>query len=268
MASDYCTRAQLRSYLGLKTAATEDDELLDALITRSSRAIDRYTRRWFYELTDTREYDDPPGKYVLFLDADLLSLTTLTIDGSETTNYKLRPHNRTPYQWVEITYGSGDRFVWTNTPQDSVSVEGEWGWHDDYGNAWVTSGDTVQNTTEITAAGTTLEVADGANFAVRQTLKIADEQLLVTAISSQNLTVTRGINGTTAAVHANGTAISIYEPPADIVEQTVRMAAWYYRRKDTMFGETATPSLGVVQKPLAIPPDVKATLDTYKRRRV
>jgi hypothetical protein len=264
MASDYCDRTQLKAYLDMGTTAHSDDGLLDSLIRRASRGIDRFCRRWFYEWTDTREFDYP-GRTKLYLDADLLGCTTLTIDGTANTDYKLRPQNVDAKQWIEMTYGSGSTFEWSDTPQDAITVLGEWGWHDDYANAWGSSGDTVQNTTEITAAGTALTVNDGANFAVRQTLKIESEQLLVTAVSGANLTVTRGINGTTAATHANATAISIYRPPYDIVHLAIRLAGWYYKQKDAPFGRTATPALGIVESPVAMPVDIQEALKQYRK---
>jgi len=143
-----------------------------------------------------------------------------------------------------------------------------WGWHDDYTNAWASSGDTVQNTTQISASGTTLTVTSGGNFAVRQTLKIESEQVLVTVISSNDLTVTRALNGTTGATHANGTAISIYQPPFDIQHIAIRMAAWFYRQKDAAFSRTATPALGIVVDPAVLPPDITAQLKRFRRVRV
>ena len=270
MASDYCTRAQLRSYLGLDAPkAKGDDSLLDDLIQRASRAIDTHTRRWFYEKLDTREYDYP-GRQRLWLDADLLSLTTLTIDGTANTDYKLRPQNVDAKQWIEMTYGTGSVFEWSDTPQDAVTVLGLWGYHDDYANAWTTSGDTVQNVTQISASGTALTVTAAETFSERQTIKIGTEQLLITArnITTEVLTVTRGVNGTTAAAHANATAITIWRPCADIEHIAIRLAGWYYRQKDAPYSRTANPAMGVVVEPAEIPPDVAKQLNGYKRRRI
>ena len=267
MAGDYCTREQLKAYLDLAATATGDDSLLDSLIRRASRAIDTYTRRWFYERTDTREYDYP-GRQRLYLDADLLGCTTLTIDGTANTDYKLRPQNVDAKQWIEMTYGSGSVFEWSDTPQDAITVLGEWGYHDDYANAWESSGDTVQNVTEITAAGTLLTVTDGSHFAIRQTLKIGSEQVLVTAISSSSLTVKRAFNGTTAAAHANATAITIWRPCADIEHIAIRLAGWFYRQKDAPYSRTANPAMGVIVDPSAMPPDIAAALSRFKRRRI
>ena len=44
----------------------------------------------------------------------------------------------------------------------------------------------------------------------------------------RTLTVVRAVNGTTAASHANGIAIAIYVPPADIVALCKALAVAYY----------------------------------------
>lgn len=55
---------------------------------------------------------------------------------------------------------------------------------------------------------TTVTVTDGAVFPATGDFRLAvdDELMLVTARSTNDLTVTRGIEGTTAAAHSNGAA--------------------------------------------------------------
>jgi len=270
MASDYCDRTQVKAYLGLGATAYGDDDLLDAMIERASRIIDQMTRRWFYARTETRYFDHPRSTWELMLDADLLACTTLTVDSSavDAANYYLYPVNIYPKQWIELHKGAAVSFLWTDTPQRSISIAGVWGYHDDYANAWEGSGDTVQNTTEISASGTTLTVVDGGNFAVRQTLLCESEQVLVTGISGNNLTVKRGHNGTTAAAHANGKALSIWRPPYDVQHIAIRLAAWLYQQKDAPFQRTANPQMGVVVVPAALPEDIALQIGAYRRGRV
>jgi hypothetical protein len=265
MASDYCTRAQLRSFLDLEADAVTDDTLLDAMVTRASRAIDRFTGRWFYELSATRDYDHPGNSAILFLKEDLLSLTTLTIDGSVTTNYVVYPLNTSVKGWIEAKKGTGTIFHWTNTPQEAVAIAGLWGWHNDYGNAWGAL-DTVQDD-PLASSATVITVADAHKFAVRQTIKMGDEQCLITRVDKNNeeLTVSRAHNGTTAAEHVQTTAISGWIPPADIVHQCARLASWYYDQKDAPFGRQANLHMGISVEPLKIPHDVEAALLPYRR---
>ena len=66
------------------------------------------------------------------------------------------------------------------------------------------SGTNVNEGAEFSNSDTTLTVQDGTQFAVNNVIKIDNEKMLVTAISTHNLTVTRGYAGTTAAAHDDG----------------------------------------------------------------
>ncbi len=68
------------------------------------------------------------------------------------------------------------------------------------------------------AADTSLVVVDAGVFPPENefTVRIASEIALVTAVSSNTLTATRGAFGTTAAIHSPGAAV-IHLVPADII---------------------------------------------------
>jgi hypothetical protein len=271
MASYYCTLAQLQAYnsvTGITVAA--DDSFLVDVIKRASRAIERICRRSFYPTTATKKFDHPDNVQWMSFGADLLSCTSLTVDGTviPSTEYYLKPSNAKAYQWIELKKGSGYYFEWTDTDQESVSIAGIWGWHDNYAEAYEASGQTVQNATQISASGTTLTVTSATNFSVMQTIKVEDELMLITAISTVNLTVTRGLNGTTAAAHLNGVAISIYRPPLDIEHACVRLSTWYYRQREAPFDRTAQGELGMIVIPVSIPTDVDAMLKPYQRMEI
>jgi hypothetical protein len=56
--------------------------------------------------------------------------------------------------------------------------------------------------------------------------------------------------------------------PSDIVQATVRMAAYLYRQKDTgTFDVTAIPGSGVIEVPQGMPRDVVKMLEPYRRLR-
>lgn len=77
----------------------------------------------------------------------------------------------------------------------------------------VTSDNFRPTTTTINEGGTysnsdvTLTVTDGSSFQVGDEIEIESEALLVTAVSGNDLTVTRGYAGTSAATHADGTTV-------------------------------------------------------------
>ncbi|MCH8897292.1 MAG: hypothetical protein IIC33_03250 [Chloroflexi bacterium] len=77
-------------------------------------------------------------------------------------------------------------------------------------------------------------VTDGAKFSVGQSLLIESEQLYVTAITANDLTVERGINGTLAVVHPDGADVSLYRYPGSVLEACLLLASrlWLSRGSD------------------------------------
>ena len=73
----------------------------------------------------------------------------------------------------------------------------------------VDSTTTINEGATFTAADTTLTVLDGTQFTVGDTIYIDSEQASVTVIAVNDLTVTRGANGSTATTHADATPISL-----------------------------------------------------------
>ncbi|NQW22958.1 MAG: hypothetical protein HQ475_05880 [SAR202 cluster bacterium] len=62
---------------------------------------------------------------------------------------------------------------------------------------------------DFSSTDVTLTVASGAPFAVNDVIYLDNEQMTVTGIAGFDLTVTRGVNGTTAATHVDGLAVNI-----------------------------------------------------------
>ena len=90
---------------------------------------------------------------------------------------------------------------------------------------------------------TTLTVTDGSQIAAGSFIKVGNEEMLVTAISSNDLTVERGMLGTARANHESGTDVyEISTPWGDNVE-------WYYdENDDALFLRAASsPNTSVVE---------------------
>lgn len=86
--------------------------------------------------------------------------------------------------------------------------------YDGYKMSWLemavgADGDTVNGA--VLAAATTLVVDDGSKFRPGMSISVAgsDEVMIVTAVSGNNLTVTRGYGGTTAANIADNAVVTI-----------------------------------------------------------
>ena len=127
----YTTLAAVKRYLDIDS--DDDDVLLSELIDRAQDAIDDYTGRVFEAATETRYYESGAVKdRTLYLDRDLLSITTLTNgDSSSTaitsTDYWLVPRNDGP-PYYGIRLKSSVSTTWEFDVDYWVTVVGTWGW--------------------------------------------------------------------------------------------------------------------------------------------
>jgi len=274
----YATLSDTRRYLGLTAAQTGDDDLLLVLLAAASRLIDQYTGRRFYPARQTHAYPaGDPG--CLLLRDDLLGLHSLTNgDGSTipAAAYHLAPSGA-PVSAAVLLDRTQAAFTHDGDPIDAIEVDGTWGYHPAWPDAWIASGDSVQDD-PLASSATALTVDDadaptitgyGTRFAVGQIVRIEDEYLHVLAIntSTNTLTVARGVNGTTAASHAQATTIDVYAPPADIQQVCLRVVSWLYKQKDAGFVQAAGSLRGQIAIPPALPDDVQQILAPYVRVR-
>ena len=280
----YITIEQLKTYLAIDD--TGDDNLLKQFCVKASRLFDGYCHRRFYPTVATYNFDyqDP---FTLVLDEDLLAVTTLTTSndsgsGSAITSaqYNLTRgggHNRSPYTTIEIDQSTTANFSFYTTPRKSQQVIGTWGFHDDWSNAWIDSGDTVQDGSGINSSVTAVTVANpnGADvngitprLTPQQLIKVNSEYMHVVKISGAALTVKRGVNGSTAASHSNGDTISVYQPMWDVVAAMEVLASYQYRRRTGVGTDADRPlatSDGVLILPSRLPDEVKSLLKRYRR---
>ena len=126
----YTSLINLKDYLGISVATTEDDPLLTDLLTRAEGIIDAYTGRHFEAETATKYFtiDDIDGQNLYLWGYDLLSVTKLTNgDGVEIAagSYKLFPRNDDP-KWI-IRLNEDKAWNFTNGDSE-ISVAGTWGY--------------------------------------------------------------------------------------------------------------------------------------------
>lgn len=227
---------------------------------------------------------------VLKLDDDLLEVVTLTTSNGDTTiaaaDQLLRTgnaRNQTPYDRIVLkSDGTTTLFTFSGTPQDANLVTAFWGYHEDWENAWAEV-DTVQDD-PLTSSATTVTVADvdgedenglTPRFRAQQLVRFGTgtsaEYSFINAVNVEvdTFTARRGVNGTTAAQQAQGTAIFVFRPMEDIVLAMLVLATYSYRRKETI-GKTEdrgmASSTGVLLLPPKLPEDVTRTLETYTAR--
>jgi hypothetical protein len=217
--------------------AGDDDELFQLLLSVSDW-VDHYCNRHFYPRTDTLVFDGRGT--VQLLVPDLISITSLKEDGNAdltfnetwaTSDYWSQPNNAAPTQHWGGPYtalkarAEGDKADGFVTGEQNFQIIGVWG----YGQYSEDSGTDLDDASMDTTK-TTVAVDDGTQFEIGQTALIGTEQMLVTGISSNNLTVTRALNGSTAAAHADNSDINILRWPASVERAALVQTARIWTR--------------------------------------
>ena len=191
-----------------------NDAVLELLLKGASEYIENETQRHFTPYIQTRYFDvpgtDEVDPRVLEMDDDLLEVLSITNGDGVTipsTEYTLRPRNQSPYQHVRLTDNS--TFYWASDgagdTHDVIAVSGIWGYHNRYASAWQLGSTAAE---AMDASETAYTVANGNSFRVGSLIRFDNELGYVSSISTNDLTTTRGENGSTAAAHE--TSINIY----------------------------------------------------------
>ena len=146
----------------------------------------------------------------------------------------MRPYNSSPKFEITLTEETTKSF---GAGQQVLSIAGKWGWNED------TSPDTTTLNGAISSTSATSVILTSAtNFSVGNTILIGTEQMYIRAISSNTLTVTRGVNGTTAATHLDSVSVSRYVYPSLVRETCLDIARVLYR--DHNLGNVESLSVG------------------------
>ena len=230
------TKLKDASLLDNPAGGTGADRALLSLLLAASEAVDRHCNRHFYALTETRRFDGP-GEAVLPL-PDTIAVSSLRSDDDESghyrtswssSEYELLPLNASPeehwgrpYNALRARGNAADRRFERGPAR--YEVQGRWGFGErlEYAGARLRSG-TLETTT-------LLDVSSSAGFAVGQTIGIGSERMLVRAISSNRVTVTRGLNGTDALRHGLNSTLFVVRWPAPIERAALINAARMWTR--------------------------------------
>ena len=267
MTNAYADRTTLKSRLGI--TGTGDDTTLRQLLESTSRVIDKWCRRWFYVKSDTRYY--PGALKQLWVTDDLLVITTIKLDFDSdgtfeetmaATDYFLMPHNDFPKNYLELN-PQGNYSTFAKNQPKGVEIVGFFG----YGTGltatpYVTSTTTTNEALDISETG--VDVVDGTQIKPGQTILVESEQMYVTEVAANTLTVQRGVNGTTAATHDTAKTVFVYEYPKAVSEACIMTAAKFWKRRDSAFGTViGFPEFGGVEIIRGMDPDVKDLLSPY-----
>lgn len=237
----YVSLAELKGILGI--TSTTDDVPMRKIIESASRSIETYCNRRFYSTSETKYFD---GAVRLWI-PDLLSVTTLktdedgdgtfenTFDGTAGTgDYILYGGgledslNLYPRTHIEINpYGDYGSFA--SGVKRGVEIAGVWG----YGDGTTATPYVTDTTTAeaIDAGETAIDVTSATNLSAGMTILIESEQMYITAVATNTLTVEKGVNGTTDAGHVTTKTVYYYRYPRDIMQACLDLAVALYQNR-------------------------------------
>jgi len=290
----YATTDDLRDYLAGTSYAsgwTGDAATLRRIIEASSRRIDDYCGGgMFGASTETRTYDIGSGTLrqspqyttptgwggnislaqtlssVIPLDGWLIEATTVTSykqtarTESETltsgydNDYFLMPYNFSPKTILKLNEDTAKSFY---GGQQTLSILGTWGYSNE-------TSDITTNSAAITdATATSFDVASASALGSAETIAIGSEHMYITSISTNTLTVERGVNGTIPATHLISQDVSAFVYPELISQACLDISRITFRDRD--LGLTTT--IGGDQ-PITLPRNeikqVLASLNQYR----
>ena len=281
----YASLAQVRQEIHVEPDDTSGDGYVRRALEHVTARIDQIVGFSFEPRLAVRTYD-ALGPHVddlrnlMRLDAPLLALTSLTVDGEviadeEVIRLALRPEvSPWPYGSLMYTRTSGRSFARPGAGdwRAAIQVAGSWGFHLRYAEAWEDSldalGDALAGTVRtLTVADADGEALDGETprFSPGQLLRLEDELLHVLAVDAETntLRVRRGVNGSIAAAHESGAVIDVWTPDPVVNRAAIRWVALLYARRGA-FEEIAIDGVVRVMFPKDAPPETVNALAPYQ----
>ena len=230
---------------------------------QASSYITNYTGDAYVPYKEPRSYymrdlalDRRMSRGRLFLDAPLLVVSSITWNNTLLSATQWRVPNDLPYRAIVFDSGLG----WSGDFNADIEIVGTWGVHNQLSTMY-----TVVEviTGSLTISGTSIVVANASAYELLSYLRISGELLHVTAKNTftNTLTVTRGVNGTTAAAYTTTYTIERYNVLPDIALAATRLASFMYQRRSDATGRTQYGDGSTVLADL--PMMVKETLDKY-----
>lgn len=273
MTNAYCDLDLLKSEGPLGADGRHHDRRLLSLLEEASRWIDAYCNRRFYVVAEPRRFAGSGGPDLPV--PELVAVTALETRphsaGPPVTwladDYELHPLDARPnkpwgrpYTRIAVSSNAAGRRVFPRGP-GTVVITGRWGFREVIaatGTTLAAAGD------GITAAATELTAAAPNILSPGQTLSLGAEQLYITATDGATATVTRGVNGTTAADHPAAAPISVYRYPGPVTEACLQLAAdWGQRRERSIAAGLTGPAAS--SRKSGLWKEVKELLAGYRR---
>ena len=233
--------------------------------------MDRHCNRHFFALEDTRlfDIDDPTSVSV----PDLASVTEILEDRDGDRVFEIErtvadyPLNASPGSVTGRPYGQirsdvGVESTGFAVGRSRLSVEGRWGYRFHIAD----SGSAISIGGGISASATVVPVDAVVEIQTGMTIVLDSEQMFARLINGRNLTVKRGVNGSTAAAHADAVTVSFVVIPAQVAEATALLAARFWKSKDaTSAGITGAGGFGSIRVRSGFDVEIEALLGPLRK---
>jgi hypothetical protein len=209
----YCTREDVKRAADIKETA-RNNIALDRAIQSASRNIDKHMHRVFYPTVTTHYWDWPNWQraypWRLWFDqfelADVTSNVPVVTSGGTVipaNEIFWGPWNDSPpYTFMELNRGSNAAFGVASTPQQSISIQGTFGY-----NIESDSAGTLAAAVSSTSA-TTITVSDASLVGVGSLLLVDSERMIVQARAAVTTGQTNVSGATTASMADNAITVS------------------------------------------------------------
>lgn len=248
MPHTYATVAEANDYYtsgGATKFASESAGLVAlklSILASVSRRIDTVCHRsdfgsGFGPRIGTNKYD-ADGCNELRLRDDLLSMTTLGVatatGGSATTlvvdtDYLLaNPDGYTGAPWRKVIRHSGGSPLSFGSGYRLISALGVWG----HSDVTIPNATTMASGFSASTTATSFTTSATPTLSPGMTLLVGTEQMYLYALSGTTATVVRGVNGTTAAVHADASAIAVYQYDSRVHDVALRLFQRRWKARD------------------------------------
>lgn len=128
----YITTAELKTMLGIASADSQDDGVLQEFLNAADALIDRECRRTFAAGADTTRYMDALADVdglTLRLPGDLCQITTVTNGNGATvasSAYVTEPRNGEPWYALILKRSGSVRWTYSGDPENAIAITGRW----------------------------------------------------------------------------------------------------------------------------------------------
>lgn len=207
---------------------------------QASAYVSYETARVFVPYKETKDFyliDIATSKRMsrnkMYLGDDLIVVSSVTFADTvlSATDYRLMLDNGEgfPYNAIRFNNSAGN-VSWNGSEDSKISINATWGYHHSVSQMY-TVVEAIGGS--LTDSVTSITVADASRYEILQYIRIDSELLQVTARNTFTdvLTVTRGVNGTTAAAHS-AYSIEKFNVTPQAAELTTRLVSWMYQHRN------------------------------------